>query len=121
MLNFQDEIALRNVFRGSRPIDREICDRLVSSVSIEHQDTGVGFYSTIGILPPLSSVPDVRMWELNFISPKFLHGGSYMCTVINETTLELEAVAFGGEKWPHLDMADQLNEIGIGQNSPPIK
>ena len=111
MLDFQDEIALMNIFRGSRPIDLEIRDRLISSVSIDRKDTGVGFYSTIKLHPPLGTVPDVKMWELNFTSSKLPSGGSFMCTIVDEGTLELEAVALAGARWPCLDTADQFDEI----------
>ena len=110
MLPEQDEIALRMIFRDQSVFSLEMVKRIGSAVSLERQETGVGFYSTIKLNPPLSQIPDVKMWEFNFSHPEFPHGGSYMCSVLDDATVELEAVTFGGEKWPSPKMSNLFIE-----------
>jgi hypothetical protein len=111
MLLHNDEVAIRKIFRGSTPVELEIGSRIESFESIEYVDTGVGFYSTVRVDPPLRAVPEIKMWELNFTNSKFPHGGSLMCSILDASTLKLEGVAFGGAAWPSLSLDDELCEI----------
>lgn len=101
MLNQQDIVALNMIFSGTNKLSSEIRKRIHSAINISREETGVGFYSTIKLELPLIEVPEVRMWEYNFSHPYFPNGGSYMCTIVNESELELEAVTLGGANWPN--------------------
>ena len=100
MLHTQDKLALEMIFRDSSELSSEIKQSLNGADSTNREETGVGFYSTIKLGSPLVEVPDIKMWEFNFSHPSFPDGGSYMCTVVSENELELEAVTLGGANWP---------------------
>ncbi len=111
MLRQQEILALKQIFRDGNKLSSAIKDRIDEAVSIDWEETGVGFYSTIRLNVPLDKLPDVRMWEYNFSHPDFPYGGSFMCTVVSESELELEAVTLGGAAWPrHMD-PEQLREL----------
>lgn len=101
MLNKQEVLGLNLIFSGDDELSRAINERMNDAESIDWEETGVGFYSTIKLKSPLINVPDIRMWEYNFSHPDFPHGGSFMCTIVSENELELEAVTFGGANWPY--------------------
>ncbi|WP_189473112.1 hypothetical protein [Litchfieldella qijiaojingensis] len=112
MLRQQEKLALELIFRGKDKLCSEINEQIGGAESVGWEETGVGFYSTILLKSPLSEIPHVRMWEYNFSHPDFPHGGSYMCTIISESELELEAVAFGGADWPNPNDSKLFEEIG---------
>lgn len=101
MLRQQETLALELIFRGEDKLSKAVRARINEAESIDWEATGVGFYSTIKLKSPLAEVPDIRMWEYNFNHPDFPHGGSFMCTVVSESELELEAVTLGGADWPN--------------------
>lgn len=103
-LNTQEVIALEHIFHASNYLSKEIRARIESSTVTKREFTGVGFYSTINLIPPLEVLPSLRMWEFNFRHPAFPHGGSFMCSFKNIESIEIEAVALGGAEWPgHID------------------
>ncbi|MCX2832922.1 hypothetical protein OQJ64_15205 [Microbulbifer thermotolerans] len=101
MLSQQETLALGLVFRGEDKFSEAVRERIKEAESIDWEATGVGFCSTIKLKSPLAELPDIRMWEFNFSHPDFPHGGSFMCTVVSESELELEAVTLGGADWPN--------------------
>ena len=113
MLNQQECLALKLIFRGSDDISKAIRERIDQAESTDWEETGVGFYSSIHLKPPLEKIPNIRMWEYNFYYPELPHGGSYMCTFIGKDKLELEAVAFGGADWPYPTDSNKFEEIGV--------
>ncbi|WP_431689208.1 hypothetical protein [Hahella sp. NBU794] len=113
MLRQQEILALKLIFRGEDDLSQAIRVRIHEAKSFNWQETGVGFYSTIKLKPPLARAPDIRMWEYNFRHPDFPHGGSFMCSVISDNELELEAVALGGACWPYPTAPEQFKELGI--------
>jgi len=98
----QDEIlALELIFRGEDKLSLAIRKRIGEAESINREETGVGFYSTIKLKSPLVEVPGIRMYDYNFNHPDFPYGGSFICAVVSVYELELEAVTFGGADWPY--------------------
>ena len=100
-LEQQETLALEMIFRGTSGLSDEIKKRMKDAKVLDRDMTGVGFYSTIKLESPLDEVPEIRMWEYNFKHPDFPYGGSYMCTIVNNSELELEAVTLGGANWPN--------------------
>ena len=111
MLRNQEILALELIFRGDDDLSIAIREKINEAESVDWEETGVGFYSKIRMNSLLGELPDVRMWEYNFSHPKFPHGGSFMCTIISESELELEAVAFGGANWPYLNSIEEFKEL----------
>lgn len=111
MLNQQDKLALEMIFNNDSQLCTDIKKRIYGAVSINREETGSGFYSTIKLTPPLHNIPDIKMWEFNFKHPNFPDGGSYMCSIVNEFKLELEAVTLGGAVWPNPDNANLFEEL----------
>ncbi|EHV9834101.1 hypothetical protein AB3A53_000207 [Vibrio vulnificus] len=111
MLRQQETLALKLIFRSENELSKAIKERIDEAESIDWEETGVGFYSTIRLKSPLAKVPDIHMWEYNFSHPDFPHGGSFMCTVVSENKLELEAVTLGGVDWPYPTDPVQFKEL----------
>ncbi len=99
------------IFRNKNILGITVKELIDQAISSNYDDTGVGFYSTVELKTPLKKIPDIKMWEYNFNHPKFSYGGSFMCTIINESQLELEAVAFGGDNWPTKIDPSQFEEL----------
>ena len=101
MLHNQDKLALDMIFRDNSPLSSEIKKLLNGAMSTNREETGVGFYSTIKLDIPLEQVPNIKMWQFTFTHPSFPEGGNYMCSIVSEDELELEAVTLGGADWPN--------------------
>ena len=102
MLQQQDILALNMIIKENEgDFCLEIKKRIKDLTCVAREETGVGFYSSIKLIPPLETVPEVKLYEFNFNHPDFPHGGSYMCWILNEHEMELEAVTFGGTDWPN--------------------
>ena len=82
-------------------ISNKILGQLDKIKVTNREETGVGFYTLIELSCPLGESPKEIMHEYNFNHPNFEHGGSFMCSILNETTVEIEAVSFGGTEWPY--------------------
>ncbi|KGK15417.1 hypothetical protein [Vibrio navarrensis] len=113
MLRPQEILAINLIFRSENELSKAIKERIDKAESINWEETGIGFYSKIKLKSPLAKVPDIRMWDYNFSHPNFPHGGSFMCTIVGESELELEAVAFGGVDWPYPMDAEQFEELEL--------
>ncbi|OZG73375.1 hypothetical protein BTA51_10120 [Hahella sp. CCB-MM4] len=111
MLRQQEILAIKLVFRNESEISTAIRERINEAVSIDWEETRVGFFSTIKLKSPLTELPSIHMWEFNFSHPDFPHGGSYMCTIVSDTELELEAVSLGGADWPYPENPELFKEL----------
>ena len=110
---YQYVIALKLIFCDSDDLSIAMRNRINKATLLDHEDTGVGFYSTIKFSPPLEELPEVRIREFNFEHPAFPHGGSFMCWFIDANTIEIEAVTLGGANWPdHYDPDSFSEHIG---------
>ena len=94
--------ALLLIFRGSDVTSVAIRDRFRQLIILQRKSTGVGFFLNVWMPLPIEVVPEMRMWEFNFKHPAFPLGGSFMCTIENKNTLELEGVTLGDAKWPRV-------------------
>lgn len=110
-LDPQDMIALKLIFSGSDALSTTVRNRIDGATLLDRERTGVGFFSTIKISPPLDALPEVKLREFNFEHPAFPHGGSFMCWFITEDTLEIEAVTLGGADWPDNFDPDLFSEL----------
>lgn len=111
MLRQQEVLALELIFRDESILSRSIREQLAEAKGVNWEETGVGFYSTIKLGSPLKEMPNIRMWEFNFNHPDFPYGGSFMCTIVKECELELEAVTLGGANWPNPTDLTSFEEI----------
>lgn len=101
MLRQQEILALELIFRSEDKLSRAIRDRMNEAESINWEETGVGFYSTIKLNKSIDEIPDVRMWSYAFEHSDFPCGGVFNCMIVNENELELEGIALGGADWPN--------------------
>lgn len=111
MLCEQEVLALELIFRSDDELSAAIKQRIEGAESVDREKTGVGFFSKIKLRLPLDNIPEIRMWDYNFSHPDFPHGGSFMCSVVSENELELEAVAFGGAHWPNPSSLAKFEEL----------
>lgn len=86
-------------------------DKIRDAESVRWENTGVGFFSTIKLNSPIPVIPTMRMWQYNFRHPDFPHGGSYMCYIVDDQELELEAVTFGGADWPNPSDPNDFDDL----------
>ena len=100
MLNSEINEAIRLVFRQEDALSRQIIGLLLHAKCIEKEETGIGYYATILFDNPVIGVEIPCMRDFNFSHPRFLYGGTFICTLLSVNKLELEAVSFGGELWP---------------------
>lgn len=101
MLNDQETKALELIFNGTLPIEVEMRRRIQCLKIIVREATGVGFYTTMRLTPPLDTLPDVLVKDITFNHPSFRYGGKFMCWFISNREIELEAVTLGGSiLWP---------------------
>ncbi len=111
MLRLKDKEALVAIFSRKGSFGEELIALLEGATSYDTEDTGVGFYSKIRLEHPIIEMPIIRMLEYNFTSPEFPLGGSFMCTIVSEFELELEAVTLGEGEWPKVFSMETLQEI----------
>ncbi|MCA9612014.1 MAG: hypothetical protein R3B99_05755 [Polyangiales bacterium] len=91
-------------------LQKMLCDEpvllaFVSSarwVSIEREDTVVGFLTTIRFDRPLPPT-ELGAWDWNFEHTSLSHGGSFTCFRDGEDALFVEGVVFADREWPPFD------------------
>jgi hypothetical protein len=101
MLHEQDKVALQVLFRGSDPLSRAIASRIATARSHDRDENPSGFYSSIVLAQPLDELSGDLVREVRFRHPQFPNGGSYMCSIVSATELDVEAEAAGGAPWPN--------------------
>lgn len=111
MLRQQVILGLEMVFRDSSALSSEIKERIADAEGISWEETGVGFFSTVRLKRPLSSVPEISMWDYAFEHPDFPFGGTYNCVIASDNELELEGVTLGGTDWPFPTEKEKFREI----------
>jgi hypothetical protein len=111
VLRQQEIIAIELLFQGPDRLSQEIRERICSAESINWEETGVGFYSTIKFKKALSELPNIPMSSYAFKHPEYPHGGVFNCMFVNNCELELEGVALGGARWPNPDSIEKFEEL----------
>ncbi len=111
MLKQQEILALSLIFRGDDLLCKEMRERIHGATSTNWEETGVGFYSTIKLPQPLSEMPELCIQDYSFKHPDFMHGGLFICTIVEKDLLELEAVTLGGQDWPYPENIEDFSDL----------
>lgn len=113
--NSQEALAIRMIFNGNDALSVAMRSRIANSVVVDRENTIVGFYSIIKLVPPLEAIHDAhQIWARNFSFnyPSLPHGGSFNCAFESLDQVEIEGVTFGNDiKWPNMLDPNLISEI----------
>lgn len=104
-LSDEERFALLYTLSEQSVILEALLDNILVS---ERKNTGVGFFTTAILSKPFSvGSPAKRYWERNFEHKKMPYGGCFMVSQIEDSILEIEAVAFEST-WPEPFIRDEF-------------